>query len=117
MHQYASLIVNSSHSDDESASPPPSPPRGKKSAAKQQKKGKQQRQEPSAPPGDDGPNAAVAPEDLGGPEAGLGAHQRGSLILFEGADLLLEEDRGFVAVLADLIEDSKVGCRQGGRTF
>ena len=39
--------------------------------------------------------------------------QRGSLILFEGMDLLLDEERGFVSVLADLIEDSKVGAERG----
>ena len=39
--------------------------------------------------------------------------QRGSLILFEGADLLLEEDRGFISVLSDLIEDSKVREERG----
>jgi hypothetical protein len=43
------------------------------------------------------------------PEASSVALKGLSVILFEDGDLLLEEDRGFVAALAALIADSKVG--------
>lgn len=35
---------------------------------------------------------------------------RNTLILFEGPDTLLDEDRGFLSALCDLIEESKVRC-------
>ena len=64
---------------------------------------------PSAPE----KTAAAAVEPPVAPQAAGG--QRGSLIMFEGADLLLEEDRGFISVLSDLIEDSKVGKHRSHR--
>ncbi len=52
--------------------------------------------------------ACLRPLPAGDTEAEAGTLSQATLMLFEDAELLLEEDKGFIAALATLATDSKV---------